>query len=264
MLGKDVIQRKSRFVKAVWIRLVERRTLRESAAVHVTSDLEAHEIRSLGLPLARLNCIPNGVSAPTNYSPLQNGPFAQLPRPYALFLSRISWKKGLDRLIKSWKWVPDLTLVIAGNDEEQYLPQLEALAENEGVAARLRFIGAVSDEHKWALYESAAMFILPSYSENFGNVVAEAMSVGCPVVVTKEVGLASLVIEVGAGVVADGEPALLAMAVNELHKDEAKRKRLGAAGRQAVREKLSWDAVAAQLTATYRSVTPKQRDARTI
>jgi glycosyltransferase involved in cell wall biosynthesis len=259
MLGPDVIRRKSRFVKSAWIRLIEERTLRESAAVHITSELEGEEIRSLGLKLPRLCCVPNGVTSPANYAPLQRGPFAQLPRPYALFLSRISWKKGLDRLIKSWKWVPDLTLVIAGNDEEDYLPKLKALAESEGVMGRLQFIGAVSDEHKWALYENATMFILPSYSENFGNVVAEAMAVACPVVVTKEVGLASLVLETGAGVVADGEPALLAKDINELRSDEAKRKRLGSAGRQAVREKLSWDAVASQLTAVYRSVIPSER-----
>jgi glycosyltransferase involved in cell wall biosynthesis len=256
MLGVEVIRRKSRLVKSAWVRLIEERTLRDSAAVHVTSSLEGEEIRSLGLHVPRLCCVPNGVNGATGYSRLQNGPFAHLPHPYALFLSRISWKKGLDRLIKSWKWVPDLILVIAGNDEEDYLPELEALAEREGVKDRLLFIGAVRDEHKWALYESATMFILPSYSENFGNVVAEAMAVGCPVVVTKEVGLASLVLETGAGVVADGEPPLLAKAINELHGDEIRRRRLGLAGRQAVRDRLSWGAVAAQLDAVYRSVIP--------
>ena len=259
MLGADVIRRKSRFVKTAWIRLIEQKTLRESAAVHITSELEGEEIRSLGLKLPQLRCVPNGVSSPANPSSLEQGPFAQLPRPYALFLSRISWKKGLDRLIKSWKWVPNLTLIIAGNDEENYLPQLTALASSEGVLDRVRFIGEVSDVHKWALYENATMFILPSYSENFGNVVAEAMAVACPVVVTKEVGLASLVLETGAGVVVDGEPALLARAINELHSDEVRRKRLGAAGRQAVSERLSWDAVAAQLTAVYRSVITSER-----
>jgi glycosyltransferase involved in cell wall biosynthesis len=254
MLGPDVIRRKSRFVKSAWIRLIERKTLRESAAVHITSELEGEEIRALGLSLPRLCCIPNGVSSPENYSPLQHGPFAELPRPYALFLSRISWKKGLDRLLRSWKWVPNLALIIAGNDEENYLPQLAALARSEGILDRVRFIGEVSDGHKWALYENAMMFILPSYSENFGNVVAEAMAVGCPVVVTKEVGLASLVFETGAGVVAEGEPALLAQTINELRSDEARRKRCGLAGQRIVGTNLSWGAAAAQLDAVYRSV----------
>jgi glycosyltransferase involved in cell wall biosynthesis len=262
MLGREVIHRKSRFVKSAWIRLIERKTLRESAAVHITSELEGEEIRSLGLKLPRLCCVPNGVSSPAYYSPLQSGPFAQLPRPYALFLSRISWKKGLDRLIKAWKWVPDLTLIIAGNDEEDFVPQLKALAESEGVMARLHFIGAVSDEHKWALYEGATMFILPSYSENFGNVVAEAMAVACPVVVTKEVGLASLVHETGAGVVADGEPVLLARAINELRSDEVRRERYGLAGQRTVKATLSWRAAAVQLAEVYESVISSHRGTR--
>src|ERR1700733_4801176 len=253
MLGAEVIRRKSRLVKSAWIRLIETRTLRDAAAIHVTSELEAEEIRTLRLGFEKLRCIPNGLSCPTTYAPIEAGPFAALPRPYALFLSRISWKKGLDRLIKSWKEVPELSLVIAGNDEEDYLPRLRALAAAEGVSARLHFIGEISDQHKWALYENAALFVLPSYSENFGNVVAEAMAVGCPVIVTPEVGLASFVRESGAGLVANGEPALLAKAINELRCDEEKRKKFGAAGRHAVRMRLSWSAVATQLVELYQS-----------
>lgn len=252
MLGAEVIRRKSSMIKSAWIRLIETRTLRDAAAIHVTSELEADEIRALGLGGEKLRCMPNGVSCPTAYPPIEEGPFADLSRPYALFLSRISWKKGLDRLIKSWKWVPDLDLVIAGNDEEDYLPQLRALAAAEGVNMRLHFIGNVADQQKWALYENAALFVLPSYSENFGNVVAEAMAVGCPVVVTPEVGLASFVRQFGTGLVAEGEPKLLAEAINELRCDELKRRRYGAAGQHAVRARLSWDAVAVQLTECYR------------
>src|SRR5581483_2356165 len=89
--------------------------------------------------------------------------------------------------------VPDVPLVIAGNDDEGYQPKLAELARSLGVSDRVIFLGPVRDIHKWALYERAELFILPSYSENFGNVVAEAMAMGCPVVVTPEVGIAPLV-----------------------------------------------------------------------
>jgi glycosyltransferase involved in cell wall biosynthesis len=262
MLGPEVIRRKSRIAKSVWIQMIEHKTLRESAAVHVTSDVECDDIGSLRLSLPALCCIPNGVDCPAVYPVLEQGPFADLPRPYALFLSRISWKKGLDRLIKSWKWVKDLTLVIAGNDEENYLPQLTALAASERVLGRIRIIGPVPDEHKWALYENAQLFILPSYNENFGNVVAEAMAVACPVVVTKDVGLASLVREFAAGVVAGDEPVLLAQAVNEVSGDEPRRKRFGLGGQRAVRAKLSWEAVAAQTLDAYRAAVRADRATR--
>jgi glycosyltransferase involved in cell wall biosynthesis len=251
MLVGDVIRRKSRWVKSAWINWVERRSLAEAARLHVTAEIEADEAKAMNLKLPEVFCVPNGVSWPVTHQALGAGPFSTVPQPYALFLSRINRKKGLDRLIRAWKWVPHLTLLIAGNDDENYLPELKRLADGEGVAHRLQFVGSVSDEHKWALYESAEMFVLPSYSENFGNVVAEAMAMACPVVVTPEVGLAKLVREVGAGVVAQGEPRIFADAITQLHGDEVRRKRLGVSGRRAAIERLSWGGVAAQMEAEY-------------
>jgi len=251
MLVGDVIRRKNRLVKSAWIECVERRSLAHAARLHVTADIEADEVKAMGFVLPEIICIPNGVSFPNAHPALGDGPFGDLPRPYALFLSRINRKKGLDRLIRCWKWVPDLALIIAGNDDENYLPALEALAASEGVLDRIRFIGAVHDVHKWALFENAELFVLPSYSENFGNVVAEAMAMACPVVITPEVGIARFVGQAGAGVVTPGEPEVLARAIAELHGDEVRRKRLGTAGRQAVIEHLSWDGVAASMQAEY-------------
>lgn len=251
MLVNDVIRGKSHLAKSAWIALVERRSFAQAAGLHVTAEIEGTEARALDLKLPEIFCVPNGVRWPDRHQPLSEGPFAGMRRPYALFLSRINHKKGLDRLIRAWKWVPELELIIAGNDEEDYLPELRALAQNEGVANRLQFVGPVNDEHKWGLYESAEMFILPSYSENFGNVVAEAMAMACPVVVTPEVGLANLVRHAGAGVVTPGDPTILARAITDLHRDEVRRKRSGSAGRQAAIEHLSWEGVAAQMEAEY-------------
>jgi glycosyltransferase involved in cell wall biosynthesis len=251
MLVRDVIRAKSRFAKTAWIELVERRSLARAARVHVTAEIEEAEARALGLELPQTFCVPNGVSWPSRHTPLAAGPFAHIPRPYALFLSRVNRKKGLDRLIRAWKWVPQLALIIAGNDDEGILPVLKALALSEGVSDRLTFLGPVSDEHKWALYENAVMFILPSYSENFGNVVAEAMAMACPVVITPDVGLAKLVREVGCGIITPGEPRNLAQAVTDLQQDELQRKRLGVLGRQAAIERLSWAGVATQMEAEY-------------
>lgn len=251
MLVGDVIRNKNRFVKSAWIRLIERRSLARAARLHVTAEIEGKEAQALGLKLPEIFCVPNGVSWPCRHLSLNAGPFGNVLQPYALFLSRINRKKGLDRLIRAWKWVPQLALIIAGNDDEDLLPELKMLAQSEGVAGRLQFLGAVSDEHKWALYEHAQMFILPSYSENFGNVVAEAMAMACPVVITPEVGLAKLVGEVGAGVVTPGEPRVLALAIAELLQNEILRKRMGTSGRQAAIEQLSWQGVAAQMEAEY-------------
>ena len=254
MLVGDVIRRKSRLVKTAWINLVERTTLARAAALHVTADLEEEEIRALRLPVPEVvRHVPNGIEWPAQHVPLSETPFANLPPRYALFLSRISWKKGLDRLITAWQQVPDVPLVIAGNDDEAYTPKLRRLAQSLGLAERVIFTGPVSDDHKWALYERADLFLLPSYSENFGMVVAEAMYMGCPVVLTPEVGLAQGVASAGAGVVTSNNPATLAMAINDLLADPEKRLEMGRRGAEAARRLFSWSRVIEQMESLYLS-----------
>jgi glycosyltransferase involved in cell wall biosynthesis len=251
MLVGELIKRKSGWVKRAWIQLIERQTIAHATGVHVTSELEATDMRALGLKLPEIHYVPNGVQWPSKHKPLLAGPFANLPRPYALFLSRINWKKGLDRLIKAWPMVPNLHLVIAGNDEENYLPKLKALVQDLGVVDRVLFVGPVTDIDKWALYENAEMFVLPSYGENFGNVVAEAMAMSCPVVVTPEVGLAEIVRATGSGVVTAGEPKEFAASVCALSANASERKRMGRSGLRVARSEFSWDAVAARIEMMY-------------
>jgi glycosyltransferase involved in cell wall biosynthesis len=259
MLIRKMILGKSRWIKTLWISLVERRSICQAAALHVTADVESEDLRGMfsALP-AEIANIPNGVECPSPHLPRSATPFAHLPPRYALFLSRISWKKGLDRLIAAWREIPELPLVIAGNDEEGYQPKLEALAQSLGLSERVHFIGPVADAHKWSLYESADLFVLPSYSENFGNVVAEAMAMACPVVISPEVGIAELVKAEGAGIVTGCDPSVLAAAIRHLLSDDAARRELGRRGQQTVRARLSWDSVAARTEELYRRVIHQQ------
>lgn len=258
MLMRDVISRKSRWVKTAWIHCFERKSLAAAAAVHVTAELEGTELRALRLPARHIACIPNGVDLPRVHLPLAEGPYNGLPERYVLFLSRISWKKGLDRLITAWQWVPDVPLVIAGNDDEGYQPRLQELARSLGVADRVIFLGTMPDAHKWAVYERAQLFVLPSYSENFGNVVAEAMAMSCPVVLTAEVGIAALVAAAGAGLVVDGTPEKLATAINGLLADPRRRAEMGHRGAALVKAQLSWSGVAASAEDLYRRILRKE------
>ena len=82
------------------------------------------------------------------------------------------------------------------------------------------------------------MMVLPSYNENFGNVVLEAMGERCPVVVTPEVGAADVVRETGAGIVVDGEPEILGAGIRELLDDPARRATMGEAGAHGHRDAL--------------------------
>jgi glycosyltransferase involved in cell wall biosynthesis len=252
MLVRKIIRRRSRWLKLAWLALIERHTLEHAARLHVTALGEADELRAQHFGRTPIVTIPNGVTFPQSPQSLDQGPFKGLPRRYALFLSRISWKKGLDRLIRAWQTVPDLPLVIVGNDDEGYQHRLEALVRELGLAASVLFAGPASDEHKWALYTQAELFVLPSYSENFGIVVAEAMAMGCPVIVTPDVGASELVAQAGAGLITSGEPEQLAATVRRLLADPGARRAQGQAGREFARTQLSWEGIARRTCEMYR------------
>lgn len=249
MLVGDLIKRKSRFWKQAWIALFERRNLQRAAAVHVTSEIEATELRKLGLPARRIVVVPNGVDMPTVR--IETAIARQPGVVRVVSLGRINWKKGLDRLIEAMVHVPKAELVIAGNDEEGYQTKLEDLAVRLGVAARVRFPGPVHGDAKWQLLESADVFVLPSHSENFGNAVLEAMAAGVPVVVTPGVGLAATVETTGAGFVVGGEPDGVAAAINALIANPMTRLAMGANAQRVAREQFSWAALAGRLEAVY-------------
>lgn len=244
MLVRSLIERRRAWVKRAWIALFERQTVEQAAAVHCTSGLEREELLALGFRPRATFVVPNGVELPPDRGPAPAG-------DTVLYLGRINWKKGLERLIEAMRHVPRVRLVIAGNDEENLTPRLRALAGAAGVAERVGFTGYVEGATKDKLFDEAAVLVLPSVSENFGNVALEAMARGCPVVLTKDVGLAEAVRAGGAGLVCDGDPASLASAIGALMDDPARRAAMGAAARALARERYGWDRIAAGMTTEY-------------
>ena len=260
MLEKGLIEQKSALLKAGLIAFVERRTFERAAAIHVTSAREADEAAMFGFRLRCVREIPNGAdldpetgTVPEAIRQIVNGP------PYVLFLGRINWKKGLDRLLAAFARLDDGRLVIAGTDDDHYRPALEERAQLLGLADRVTFTGPVHDAGKASLLTGAQLLVLPSYSENFGNVVLEAMAAGRPVIVTPEVGLAPVVASIGAGLVAEGGPESLSRAMAALLGDPAQRLEMGRRGQRAVAEQFTWPAVAAQMESLYQSVITRER-----
>lgn len=254
MLVPELIAGRSTLVKRAWIRLVERRTLAAAAAIHVTASAESRAIQALGLDLAPLLEVPNGIELPLlskGGEPMASSWQGIPPGRRLLYLGRISWKKGLDRLVGALADVPDAVLLLAGNDEEKLMPELGRTAQALGVADRVRFVGPVEGAGKWSLLREADVLVLPSLHENFGIVVAEALAVGTPVVVTREVGAAELVGTHGAGLVVEGVPQELAAGIAELLRDPARRRAMGERGARAIREYYSTGAVAHRMEAAY-------------
>ena len=260
MLEKHLIEQKSAVWKAGLIGFIEKRTLEQAAAVHMTSVREVEQAAAFGFQLPHVGVIPNGVAIEPPSGARISAGISDIAGggPFVLCLGRVNWKKGLDRMIRALAHVPDARLVIAGNDEEEYTLVLDDLARESGVGDRVIFTGPVHGKDKAALLSSARVLVLPSYSENFGNVVVEAMAAGCPVVVTPEVGIADSVAQIGAGLVVDGGPATLGQAIAGLLADDRRRQEMGARGRAAATSQFSWPAVAAQMEQLYQSVVARR------
>jgi glycosyltransferase involved in cell wall biosynthesis len=150
--------------------------------------------------------------------------------------------------------VTDCDLIVAGNDEEGYQRRLEAMVRQLGVDSRVAFIGAVDARRKSELLRQAVALILPSYSENFGNVVLEAMAEGCPAIVTPEVGAAEIVRRTGGGVVLEGQPDALAAGLNKVLAQPQALRAMGEQARSAIAEQFSWQAIARSADRIYRRI----------
>lgn len=169
------------YIKRPFWHLLQKPALNRCHCLHVTAPLELEDIRRLGFrtPAA---IIPNGVDIP----PLQEN----VPRQKTLvFLSRIDPKKGLDLLLPAWTSIAaefaDWNLVIAGPLSGTYPESVQNLARTLN-APRVSFAGEILGEDKRALLSGSSVFVLPTYSENFGIAVAEALAHGTPVITTTE------------------------------------------------------------------------------
>jgi glycosyltransferase involved in cell wall biosynthesis len=266
MLVKELVDRRSRWAKRAWIQLFEKTNLKMASAIHATSDLEAAELRRFEWQLPRIAIIPNGVDELNNvvYDEISlDVEEIASARPYALFLGRISWKKGLDRLLCAFARTSLGELLIVGPSDEGLLPQLARLARDLQISERVRFLPrSVTGADKAYLYASAQLFVLPSYSENFGNTVLEAMQHGRPIIVTPEVGAAEIVRQAGGGLIVDGDPGPLGEAIDRLMTDSALARGMGEAGRRNIAEHYDWRMVAARMEALYSDIVERFRESK--
>ncbi|MCH8540769.1 MAG: glycosyltransferase [Opitutales bacterium] len=230
--------------------LYQKSDLQKTTAFHATAYSEAESIRRLGFtqPIA---VIPNGVTMPSvNQEPRTKN---QEQRT-ALFLSRINPKKGLPMLLDAWKKVApeDWQLVLAGNDDSNHLPTIEKKIAELGLQKQVTLAGPLFDEAKDEAFQQADLFILPSYSENFGIVVAEALSHEVPVLTTTgcpweelETHQCGWWVEPTPEGIANGLSEALQTATEELSN-------MGARGRQLVEQNYQWHAIAEKMHRFYK------------
>ena len=171
--------------KRLALALYQRRDLESAALLVATAEQEAENLRRFGLPQP-IAVIPNGVDLVGGKWPAATEAAVPSAVRHALFLGRVHPVKGLENLLKAWAkaqpngWI----LQIAGPDEGGHLADVLTLADRLGISGQVKYLGEFDDRSKWAVYRGADLFVLPSFTENFGVVVAEALSQGLPVITT--------------------------------------------------------------------------------
>jgi glycosyltransferase involved in cell wall biosynthesis len=262
VLNEWGMENRRRFLKRWSLRLVELPILRGAAAIHYTSKAEAREaalahreIASfpgviIPIPIAR----PESCDADLFY---KRFPEAK-DRPLILFLSRLDPKKGIELLLAAFHEVrqefPNALLVIAGTGEKSYVESLRRTAGQLGCVEDVTWIGFVDGEEKRAALGAATLFVLPSYSENFGVAAAEALAAGVPVLLSDKVALAEDVRAAQAGMVVECSASAIADGLRQLLGDDALRARLGKKGRDFASENYSPNSIGRKLKNLYESV----------
>jgi glycosyltransferase involved in cell wall biosynthesis len=266
--------------KLAWLAF-QQRDLRAVTAFHATAQSEAESIRRLGFkqPIA---VIPNGIALPNLAGSGEQGARSgeqgarsgeqgarsgeqgarggeqgarsgDQEKRTALFLSRINPKKGLPMLLDAWKRVAPVgwRLVIAGNDDSHHLPVVEREIRELGLGNQVTIAGPLFGDAKEAAYRNADLFVLPSYSENFGIVVAEALSYGLPVLTTTGCPWQALETHY-CGWWVEPTPVGIESALNKaLSTTNEELAAMGASGRALVKEKYQWPGIAERMLEFY-------------
>lgn len=241
--------RHKRFRKRVAWWLYQRRDLHRADVLHATAEAEARTLRDTGLPNS-IVVAPNGVEMPS--APDANESASKGPR-ICLFLSRIHEVKGLPMLVDAWARLrPEgWKVVVAGPSEDGHEQDVRERVRARGVDSDFDFVGPVEGERKEVLFRRAEAFVLPTHSENFGIVVAEALSYGVPVITTRGAPWQDLE-EYNCGWWVEVGVDPLVSALNEaIQLPAAERAAMGHRGRGLVQRKYTWSRVAETLKHTY-------------
>jgi glycosyltransferase involved in cell wall biosynthesis len=242
----------SKWKKRLAWALYQKYDLKSANLLHATSEAEAADLRShhLQQPIA---VIPNGVELPPDFSSQSS------TRDHSralLFLSRLHPIKGLSDLVHAWARVrpKGWRVVVAGPNEGNHRAEMQRCIDSLGLHMDFKFVGAVEGDAKWKLYHEADLFVLPSYSESFGQAIAEALVCGVPVITSWatpwqviEEKACGWWIETGIDSLAHQLSITCALPNQEL-------KAMGNRGRQFVVEAFSWSRIANQFIHLFESL----------
>lgn len=228
--------------------LFQKEDLNQARVVHLTSNAEEKDLRQLGYR-GNTAIIPNGVDIPT----WREMPLLEKSYRTALFVSRIHPKKGLLNLVEAWHQVrpKGWKMRLIGPDEGGYKAVVQEAVKERDLEGDFIFSDSLYGDDLWKAYWESDLFILPTMNENFGNVIAEALVCGVPVITThgtpwKELETNSCGWWVPIGVAPLVEA--LRLATNLTH---TQRRKMGKRGRKLVEDNYTWHSVGLKMKALY-------------
>lgn len=230
--------------KLAWT-LYQRRDLNSAAVLHATAETEAENAERLGLK-PPIVVVPNGVDLPDIRQEVEIHRPSSRSRRRALFLGRLHPKKGIPMLLDAWARLrpQDWELIIAGPAEKGHNVEIAKQAEQLGIASDVTISGPVYGVEKNTLYHSAELFILPTYSENFGMSVAEALAHEVPVLTTTGAPWGLVESERCGWWVPPTIEGVLQGLVAATATDQIELRAMGQRGRDLMQEKFAWDRIA--------------------
>jgi glycosyltransferase involved in cell wall biosynthesis len=262
------LYRVRRWCKSIPEWLIVRPALRAAAAVHFTASEELELARATGAfgrwagaRSAKAIIVREGVDLEYDDGGAARDFLQTYPglagRRIILFLGRINFKKGLDILARAFGQIsrmrPDTHLVLAGPDSEDYGAKVRRWLGQEGVLDRTTFTGMLHGRIKRGAYETASVFVLPSYTENFGLTIVEASAYGVPVVVSTKVNIWREILAANCGLMTECDAEHVAAAVLSLLDDSEAARAIAARG-PLFAKTFGWESVVADMLAEYRKI----------
>jgi glycosyltransferase involved in cell wall biosynthesis len=232
-------------LKSLWERLT-REIAPDSVVLHVTSEQE--KIESLQrFPDFRAEVIPNGIEIPPVVAHENGEGSLRL-----LFIGRIDPKKGIENLLDACAQLSiPWSLTIAGAGDAAYVETIRQRIEGLQMSDRVRMVGEVLEDDKEAVFRNADLCVVPSFTENFAIVVAEALARAVPVIASHGTPWGE-VEKKACGMWVDNSAASLAAAITQLH--SAPLREMGERGRTWMEREFSWESVGARMLALYEEV----------
>ncbi len=253
--------RKKKFLKKIYAAALERANIAGASALHFTSNQEAKVSERFGVKTRDI-ILPNGVTPSVSSSEENIRSKYQIPEnvPIILFMSRIDPKKGLDLLIPALEIIQtqglDFHFILAGANPQDpsYEASIRTKIENSALHPHTTITGFVTGTSKSTLLQASDIFVLPSYYENFGIAVAEAMVAGKPVVISDQVHIWHDIYNSQSGWVCKTEVDSLTSSLCEALQNPEECKNRGINARNYALNNYSWDAIGRQMVEIYKQL----------